>query len=107
MSELNTPSDAAQRIESLEKQVTLMLLLLVLATGSLAVYFFRQASDANKEYTQVASVIEAYNKNQTAIKSAVTQLSVYGQTHRDIQPLLEKYNLTGPPPVAPTAPPRH
>jgi len=103
MSDPISTEDSSRRISSLETQVTILLIALVALTGPMALYFFRQASDAGKEYTSLVQVINTYNANAANIKRAITELSVYGETHRDIVPLLEKY---GVPLAAPTAPRR-
>lgn len=86
-------NDSSARIASLEKQVTLLLVLLVALTGPLALYFFRQASDAGKEYGQVKAIETAYKENAQNIQRAVVQLGAYGQTHKDIQPLLQQFGI--------------
>ena len=46
-----TPNDmVAQRIASLETQVTILLIALVLLAAPIALYFFRETSDTRKEY---------------------------------------------------------
>ena len=103
-----TPNDAvAQRVASLESQVTILLIALVLLAVPVALYFYRQASDARKEFDTVSRVITSYNQNSANINRMVSQLGVFSQTHRDIQPLLEHYNvIPAPGAAAPAAAPR-
>ena len=89
-----------ERIASLETQVTILLIALVLLAAPIALYFFRETSDTRKEYDTVSRVIANYNQNSPNIQKMVSQLSVFGQTHRDIQPLLEHFGV----PVAGAAP---
>jgi flagellar basal body-associated protein FliL len=102
-----SPDESARRISALENQVTILLLVLVVLAGALALFFFRQASDANKQYTQTVQMLNTYNRNANNIKMMVSQLGAYGATHRDIQPILERYGvMTAPAGAAPTAPRR-
>ena len=89
----SAPNDADKRIASLENQVTILLLALVVMAAPLAYYFYRQAADAGKEYESVSRVLTTYNQNQANIQKMVSQLAVFGQTHRDIQPVLEHFGV--------------
>jgi len=95
--------DVSERLALLERQVTILLIALILVSGTLGVFFYRQASNLNKDYEMVApqarQVIEVYTKNQPAIQRLLTSLVQYSQTHKDIVPLLERNGVLGTPPA--------
>jgi hypothetical protein len=92
-SSFSSGNDSSARIASLENQITLLLLLLVALSAPLALYFYRQASDAGKEYAQVNGIETAYKENAQNIQRTVVQLGAFGQTHKDIQPLLQQFGI--------------
>jgi len=97
-----TPAgDVSERLALLERQVTILLVALILVSGTLGVFFYRQASNLNKDYETVApqarQVIEVYTKNQPAIQRLLTSLVQYSQTHKDIVPLLEHNGVLSAP----------
>ena len=92
--------DLSNRVTSLERQVTILLVALVLVSGTLGIFFYRQASNLNKDYDAVApqarQVLDVYSKNQQGIQRLLTSLVQYSQTHKDIVPLLERNGLLAP-----------
>ena len=90
-----------------------MLLALVVVSGTLTVYLYRQASLAGKDLAvvkpQASSVIDGFKANQQMMEGFVKQLTAYGTTHPDFQPILKKYGIVPqaqptPTPTVPTAP---
>ena len=96
--------DLSSRVSSLERQVTILLIALIFVSGTLGVFFYRQAANLNKDYEAVSpqarQVLEVYGKNQQGIQHLLTSLVQYSATHKDIVPLLEHNGvLAGVPPV--------
>ena len=95
--------DLASRVASLERQVTILLIALIFVSGTLGVFFYRQAANLTKDYEGVApqarSVLEVYGKNQQAIQRLIGSLVQYSQTHKDIVPLLEHNGVLSAAPV--------
>jgi len=97
-----TPSngDLSSRVTSLERQVMILLIALIFVSGTLGVFFYRQAANLNKDYEAVApqarQVLEVYGKNQQGIQRLITSLVQYSQTHKDIVPLLEHNGVLAP-----------
>jgi hypothetical protein len=105
--EMNLPTQSAEsvrQIEALQRQVFLLLLALVVLSATLVFYLFCESHFRNRELeefrAQEGPVIQAWSKNQQAIKAIHQELSNYGLTHPNFQPVLRKYGWT-PPATAP------
>jgi hypothetical protein len=105
-------TDTNSEIEALKRQVFTLLAALVVVSGTLTVYLYRQASTAGKDLDairpQATQIIGAFNQNQALMNSFVGQLVEYGKAHPDFRPVLAKYGIVpaGAAPVAPAAAPK-
>lgn len=105
-------TDLMYQVVALRHQVFTLLLALVVVSGTLTVYLYRQASVARKDLAavkpQATQMIEAFKRDHPMMDTFVKQLTAYGVTHPDFQPILKKYGIVpqaqGPTPVAPAAP---
>ena len=95
-------SDSNPEISALRSQIFLILLGLVILSGTLSVYLYRQVSVLGKDLALINQTINTSNQNQAAIVNFANQLAVYSRTHPDLAPILAKYGI-GPNglPVAP------
>jgi hypothetical protein len=106
--------DSNSEISSLQRQVFTLLVALIVVSGTLTVYLYRQASIAGKDIDaikpQAQQLIGVFNQNQKLMMDFVNQLVAYGQTHPDFRPVLAKYGIApqpgspAPAPAAPAAP---
>ena len=101
----SAPVELTDEIVALRHQVFTLLLALVVVSGTLTVYLYRQARLIGKDIEafkpQAMSVIQAFNQNRQAIDMSINQLVAFGTTHPDFQQqVLKKYNLLQPPPSA-------
>ena len=91
------PDDLASQVASLRRQITHLLLVLIVISGTLATYLFYQAHTFGKDLTalepQAREVIQNYQKNLPNIQKFVQELVTYGQAHPDFQPILKKYGI--------------
>lgn len=106
-------SELMDQVVALRHQVFTLLLALVVVSGTLTVYLYRQASVAKKDLMavkpQATELLKAFNRDHPAMDAFVKQLTAYGVTHPDFQPILKKYGIVpqaqpAPTPVAPNAP---
>ena len=104
--------DTNSQIAALQRQVFVLLIALVVVSGTLTIFLYRQASLAGKDITaikpQAQQVVGVFNQNQQMLVKFTEQLVEYGKTHPDFRPVLMKYGLVQQPGVAtanPTAPP--
>jgi len=101
-----TPAPAAPSPESaLQRQLNLMLLALVVLSGTLTVYLLRQVTYAKKDLNAIkgpaTQLIQAFNRDKPGMDAFLTKLGEYGRTHPDFVPLLNQYQI----PVAATPAP--
>jgi hypothetical protein len=107
---MSTENNSSE-ISVLRNQVFVLLVALIVISGTLTVYLFRQASMAGKDLEQLkpqaTQVINGFNQNQQLMVNFINQLVAYGQTHPDFKPVLAKYGIApvpGVPAGAPAAP---
>jgi hypothetical protein len=94
-------TDSNSEISALKRQVFTLLLALVVVSGTLTVYLYRQASLTGKDISaikpQAQQLIGAFNQNQNLMINFVNQLVSYGETHPDFRPVLAKYGIAPQP----------
>ena len=105
MNESFTSAEISDQIAALRRQTFTLLLALVIVSGTLTVYLYRQATLTRRDIAavkpQAMQIIQAYNQNLPGITNFVAHLIVYGQTHADFQrQILDKYRIT-PQSIAP------
>jgi hypothetical protein len=91
------PDELAGQISSLQRQVTMLLLVLVVVSSTLTAYLFYQSRILGKDLDtikpQAMQIVQNYNNNVPQIQKLVQQLVAYGQTHPDFQPILKNYGI--------------
>jgi hypothetical protein len=96
-------NDSNSEIASLKSQLFMQLVALVVVSGTLTVFLYRQASIAGKDLEsvkpQAQQLINVFNQNQPAVVSFVNEVVAYGEKHPDFKPLLAKYNIAPVPGV--------
>jgi hypothetical protein len=88
-----TNSSLNDQVAALQRQVFALLLALVVVSGTLTVYLYRQASTIGKDVTAEKQLISTVTQGETTMVSLANQLAVYAKTHPDIAPLLAKYGV--------------
>jgi hypothetical protein len=99
MNESHTHTEISDQIAALRRQVFVLLLVLVVVSGTLTVFLYRQAKLTRLEIRaikpQATQIIQAFNQNRPVIQKFVQQLAAYGQAHPDFQQqVLKKYGIT-------------
>ena len=111
-SETNSPAqtELMDQIVALRHQVFTLLLALVVVSGTLTVVLYRQARLTGKDIEvikpQATQIIALFKRDQQGMEAFVKQLTAYGVTHPDFQPILKKYGVVpqAQPAAAPAAP---
>ena len=111
-SETNLPvqTELMDQIVALRHQVFTLLLVLVVVSGTLTVVLYRQAKLTGRDIAiikpQATQIIAAFKRDLPLMENFVKQLTAYGVTHPDFQPILRKYGVAPPsqPAAAPAAP---
>ncbi|MGH7953351.1 MAG: hypothetical protein ACREFE_15765 [Limisphaerales bacterium] len=94
----------SDQIAALQRQTFILLLALIVVSGTLTVYLYRQASltrnDIKNIKPQATKLIGAYKQNLAGITNFVQQLEGFGRTHPDFLPVLKRHGIV-PVPAAP------
>lgn len=101
------PENSNEEIAALKNQLFVLLIALIVVSGTLTVVLYRQVSLANKDITQNQRMSAQLSTNAVVIDTFVRRLMVYGEKHPDFVPVLKKYGLMTPagfPSNAPAAP---
>jgi hypothetical protein len=102
--------DSSSEISALRNQVFFLLLALIVVSGTVTVYLYRQASILGRDVNANQKLVNAYNKGQPAVATFANQLGAYSMTHTEIRPVLAKYGIipapTQPNLTAPTNAPK-
>ena len=108
MNESETNSSAQtelmDQIVALRHQVFTLLLVLVVVSGTLTVVLYRQAKLTGRDIAiikpQATQIIAAFKRDLPLMENFVKQLTAYGVTHPDFQPILKKYGIVATQPAA-------
>lgn len=109
---LSVQTELMDQIVALRHQVFTLLLALVVVSGTLTVVLYRQARLTGRDIEaikpQATKIIEAFKRDRQNMENFVKQLTLYGNTHPDFQPILRKYGVVpqpaSQPATAPAAP---
>ena len=96
-------------IAALKNQVFTLLVALIVVSGTLTVYLYRQVSLAGKDLAQGQQLSAVLNQNEAAVQTFVMRLVAYGEKHPEFVPVLKKYGIEPRPGIpanaaAPAAP---
>ena len=87
-----TVETLAQAYQSLRSAFHITLVMLVILTGSLFVFFLREVSIARRQIAELTQVVVEYEKNSVPLMEDFrTKLLVFTRTHPDFQPIYTRY----------------
>ncbi len=90
---MNETNNLSDQVAALQRQVFALLLALVVVSGTLTVYLYRQASIIGKDVASEKQLIVTVNQGEATMISLANQLAVYAKAHPEIAPLLTKYGI--------------
>jgi len=105
-----TNSELGNQVEALRRQVFILLLALVVVSGTLAIYLHYQSRIMGKNVDgirpQATQVIQTYKQvnatlNQASLSNFVNQITAYAMAHPDFRSVLQKYGWNPPPAAVP------
>jgi len=109
MNDTNSPTDLAGQVAALQRQVFMLLLALIVVSGTLVAYLGYEAHHLGKDINAInVQIVQPYNQKLPAIRTFLNQLVAYGQEHPDFRPVLIKNNVVPAatnPPAKPGTPP--
>jgi hypothetical protein len=105
MNDSNPPPDLAGRVAALQRQVFMLLLALIVVSGTLVAYLGYESYHLGKDIKAInAQFIQPYDKNLPAIKTFLNELVAYGRTHPDFEEILKRHGIVAPPTATNAAP---
>jgi hypothetical protein len=82
-----------EEITALKNQVFTLLVALVVVSGTLTVFLYRQTTVAGKDLAQAQLLESAINSREVAMNNFLGQLVAYGEKHPEFKPLLINYGM--------------
>ena len=108
------PADLQEQYESLRHLVVSVLILVIVVSGTLNIFFLRQVRDVRRDLArirpQATQIMNSYQKTESPMMQAIlNRFTEYGRTHPDYAPVLAKYGIkpgaaTGGAPTTATSP---
>ena len=103
--------DLKQQCSGLQRQMTTLLLALVIVSGTLTVFLWRQVRYARRDLQAMkppaSQIIQDFKQNKAAMDAFIAKVAEFGRTHSDFTPIMTKYQIptsTGVPPATAIAP---
>jgi hypothetical protein len=84
-------------ITALKNQVFTLLVALIVVSGTLTVYLYRQVSVTGKDIAMYQQMEGNLSKNEEAAGNFIGRLVEYSQKHPDFAPVLKKYGIVPAP----------
>jgi hypothetical protein len=115
--EIKTPepqdtADLQEQLDALRHLIGSVLILVVVVSGTLCIYLWRQVHDAGKDLDilrpYASNLVASYQKGDgPSIETFLRNIAEYGRTHPEFIPVLNKYGIrpASAPPTASAAPP--
>lgn len=95
--DLPATDDLSGQVASLRRQITSLLLALIVVSGTFTVYMWYQSRITGKAIgalqPQAIQITKLFEQNRPGMEKLVHQLIVYGQSHPEFQPVLKKYGI--------------
>lgn len=82
-----------EELVALKNQLFVLLIALIVVSGTLTVVLFRQVSLANKDIAQGQRMSSQLTTNAIVIDTFVRRLVAYGEKHPDFLPVLKKNGI--------------
>ncbi len=110
----STTGDLQAQVDALRNLLNTVLVLALVVSGTLNIYFLRQYRNAKGDLrsiqTQATAMVAEYEKTTgPAMDEFIRKVTEYGRTHSDFAPIMNKYQLnksasTGAAPATAVAP---
>ncbi|MCU0783099.1 MAG: hypothetical protein MUF81_03445 [Verrucomicrobia bacterium] len=103
--------DLKQQCVCLQRQMTTLLLALVIVSGTLSIFLWRQVRYARRDLEAMkppaTQMVQEFNQIRPGMDAFLAKVTEFGRTHADFAPILTKYRIpmtTGAPPATVAAP---
>jgi hypothetical protein len=86
--------DLKETCAALRHQLNTVLILLLIVSGTLTIFFFRQSTLARKDRDLLSQNVTSYQQDAVpALNEFMAKLREYAKTHPDVVPILAKYGV--------------
>ena len=90
----NSAEDLKETCAALRHQLNSVLILLLIVSATLTVFFMRQVSMARKDIETLQPIVTDYQTNAApALQEFTRKLQEYAKSHPDVVPILAKYGV--------------
>ena len=93
--------DLRQQCEGLQRQVTTLLFAMVILSGTLTVFLWRQARYARADLEVLklpaSQVLQSFKQEKPIMDDFLAKLADFGKSHPDFTPILTKYKIQSSP----------
>jgi hypothetical protein len=90
----NNTEAMQEKCDTLRCQLNSVLVLLLIVSATLTIFFMRQATEARKQRDAIQRVVTEYNQiGVPALNDFTAKLREYAKTHPDVVPILTKYGV--------------
>ena len=92
------PGDLQEQYESLRHLVVSLLILVIVVSGTLNIFFLRQVRDVRRDLArirpQATQIMNSYQKTEAPMMQTIlNRFTEYGRTHPDYAPVLANYGI--------------
>jgi hypothetical protein len=99
------PADLRAQVDSLAQMVSSLLVLTIILSGTLNIFFWHQYQAKRAEVNILNQFINEFNNTQQIRKEFVARLLDFEKKNPDFSPIVQKYNLRDAlPALAPSSP---
>jgi hypothetical protein len=90
----------SSEIAALKNRVFTLFMAIIVISGTLTVYLYRESSLAGKDLVQAERLDAMVTQNEATLTNFVSKLTAYGEKHPDFLPVLKKYGIAPQPAAA-------
>jgi len=100
-------SELKDTVTALQRQFFSLLLAVMVVSGTLSLYLYRQASLTRKDLAGIQSdraavqLVATFNQDRKGMQALLEKLNDYGKTHPDVYQILVRYGFAAPQAAAP------
>jgi hypothetical protein len=96
-------ADLKDAVAALQRQLVSLMLAVIVVSGTVSLYLYRQASLTRKDLAQAEKMVAAFQHDRPEMLAFLGKLNDYGKTHPDVYQILVHNGFAAP--TAPAAAP--
>jgi hypothetical protein len=96
-------ADLKETVAALQRQFFSLMLAVIVVSGTVSLYLYRQASLIRKDLDQTEKIVAAFQHDRPVMLNFLGKLNDYAKTHPDVNQIVMRNGFAAPPATA--APP--